>query len=100
MAPYPIHLVLLSGKTGIADAAAHELADSLTAAGMEPLFDDRSEYAGVKFADADLIGLPLRINISERSLKQGSVEFKLRIGEEVSLVPLENAIEAARALVG
>ncbi len=100
VAPYPIHLVLLSGKTGIADAAAHELADSLTAAGMEPLFDDRSEYAGVKFADADLIGLPLRINISERSLKQGSVEFKLRIGEEVSLVPLENAIEAARALVG
>ena len=99
-APYPIHLVLLSGKTGVADAAASELADALTAAGLEPLFDDRNEYAGVKFADADLIGLPLRINISERSLKQGSVEFKPRAGGEVFLVPLENAVEAARAMVG
>jgi len=100
VAPYPIHLVLLSGKTGVADAAANELADALTAAGLEPLFDDRNEYAGVKFADADLIGLPLRINISERSLKQGSVEFKPRAGGEVFLVPLENAVEAARAMVG
>ena len=100
VAPYPIHLVLLSGKTGVADAAASELADALTAAGLEPLFDDRNEYAGVKFADADLIGLPLRINISERSLKQGSVEFKPRAGGEVFLVPLENAVEAARARVG
>ena len=100
VAPYPIHLVLLSGKTGVADAAASELADTLTAAGLEPLFDDRNEYAGVKFADADLIGLPLRINISERSLKQGSVEFKPRAGGEVFLVPLENAVEAARAMVG
>ena len=100
VAPYPIHLVLLSGKTGVADAAASELADALTAAGLEPLFDDRNEYAGVKFADADLIGLPLRINISERSLKQGSVEFKPRAGGEVFLVPLENAVEAARAMVG
>ncbi len=100
VAPYPIHLVLLSGKTGVADAAASELADALTAAGLEPLFDDRNEYAGVKFADADLIGLPLRINISERSLKQGSVEFKPRAGGEVFLVPLENAVDAARAMVG
>ena len=100
VAPYPVHLTLLSGKTGEPDAVAQALAAELTAAGLEPLFDDRTESAGVKFADADLIGLPLRINISERSLKQGSVEFKPRAGGEVFLVPLENAVEAARAMVG
>jgi prolyl-tRNA synthetase len=96
IAPYPIHLVLLSGKSGLPDAAAQTLAQELTAAGLEPLFDDRPESAGVKFADADLIGLPLRLTISERSLKQGGVEFKPRRGGDPFIVPLNEAVQAAQ----
>jgi len=96
IAPYPIHLVLLSGKSGLPDAAAQSLAEQLSAAGLEPLFDDRTESAGVKFADADLIGLPLRLTVSERSLKQGGVEFKPRRGDEAFIVPLDEAIQAAQ----
>lgn len=96
IAPYPIHLVLLSGKNGLPDAAAQSLAEQLSAAGLEPLFDDRPESAGVKFADADLIGLPLRLTVSERSLKQGGVEFKPRRGDKAFIVPLDEAIQAAQ----
>ena len=100
VAPYPVHLTLLSGKTGEPDAVAQALAAELTAAGLEPLFDDRAESAGVKFADADLIGLPLRITVSERALKQGGVEFKPRRASERFIVPLENAVAAARQILG
>ena len=100
VAPYPVHLTLLSGKTGEPDAVAQALAAELTAAGLEPLFDDRTESAGVKFADADLIGLPLRITVSERALKQGGVEFKPRRASERFIVPLENAVAAARQILG
>ncbi|HNT53503.1 MAG TPA: proline--tRNA ligase [Anaerolineaceae bacterium] len=100
VAPYPVHLTLLSGKNGEPDAAALKLAAELAAAGLEPLFDDRTESAGVKFADADLIGLPLRITVSERALKQGGVEFKQRRAGERFIVPLADAVNAARAIVG
>ena len=99
VAPYPVHLVLLSGKSGLPDTAAAELAQRLTRAGLEPLFDDRAESAGVKFMDADLLGLPLRITVSERGMKQGMVEFKLRRGGEVTLVPLEEAVERALSVL-
>jgi len=92
VAPYPVHLE--------PDAVAQALAAELTAAGLEPLFDDRTESAGVKFADADLIGLPLRITVSERALKQGGVEFKPRRASERFIVPLENAVAAARQILG
>ncbi|HPH97489.1 MAG TPA: proline--tRNA ligase [Anaerolineaceae bacterium] len=99
IAPYPVHLVMLPGKSG-AEAvlqAAEGLEQMLTAAGLEPLVDDRAESAGVKFMDADLIGLPLRITVSERSLKQGGVEFKRRSGGEAFMVPLEEALPRAQA---
>lgn len=99
VAPYPVHLVLLSGKSGLPDAAARDLAQQLTQAGLEPLWDDRSESAGVKFMDADLIGLPLRITVSERGMKQGTVEFKLRRSGEVSQVPMEMAVEKAKEVL-
>ncbi len=92
VAPYPAYMVLLPGKTGQAETMAGELYAKLTGAGMEPLFDDRTESAGVKFNDADLIGLPLRITISERAMKQGGVEVKLRSGGDVAVMPPEEAI--------
>ena len=55
---------------------------SLQTAGLEVLWDDRDERAGVKFNDADLIGLPIRLTVSERALSQGGVEMKLRCDED------------------
>ena len=91
VAPYPVHLVRLSGKTGAVDEVADRLYAGLRDAGLEPLYDDRSESAGVKFMDADLIGLPLRLTVSERALKGGGVEFKLRSAPEKWIVPLDEA---------
>jgi prolyl-tRNA synthetase len=69
----------------------------LQTANIETLFDDREESAGVKFNDADLIGLPLRITISERSLAEGGVELKLRNQSEKSIIPLEETIPRLRS---
>ena len=99
VAPYPVHIVRLSGKSGMADAAADDLYQQFQASGLEPLYDDRSESAGVKFMDADLMGMPVRITVSERSLKQGGVEFKPRKDKEVTVIPVEEAIDRTRQLV-
>jgi prolyl-tRNA synthetase len=88
--------VSLPGKNEFIAETAERLARDLTAAGLEPLFDDRPESAGIKFNDADLIGLPLRLTLGERSLKEGGVEFKLRAGDERWYVPLDQVVEEVR----
>ncbi|MEN6572654.1 MAG: proline--tRNA ligase [Anaerolineaceae bacterium] len=95
IAPYPVHLVMLQGRTTDLAPVMQTLETELNDRGLEPLVDDRAESAGVKFNDADLIGLPLRIALSERALKQGGVEFKLRGGGDSFIVPLEQAAERA-----
>ncbi|MGD0708234.1 MAG: proline--tRNA ligase [Anaerolineaceae bacterium] len=95
IAPYPVHLVALAGKNPQVGKAADGIYQRLCQARVEPLYDDRVESPGVKFADADLIGLPLRLTVSERSLKAGGVEFKHRVGGEPWIVPLEKVVEAA-----
>ncbi len=82
VAPYHVHLVSLPG----AEAEAEKLYADLWAAGVEVLHDDRSESAGVKFMDADLIGLPLRLTIGKRSLQAGGVEMKRRDRVEKTIV--------------
>lgn len=82
VAPFPLHMVVLGSKTGQPEALAADLAARLTAEGLEPLVDDRPESAGVKFNDADLIGVPLRVTVSERALQQGGVECKRRNEDE------------------
>ena len=89
IAPYQIHLVVLSPDNPQVVEAAERLYAELIAAGQEVLMDDRMESAGVKFNDADLLGMPLRVTISPRGLKAGTVELKLRTGSEVTAVPLE-----------
>jgi len=96
IAPYPLHLVVLPGKNVDTTAMARDLESELTAAGLEPLVDDREESAGVKFNDADLIGLPLRITVSERAFKQGGVEFKPRNSSESWIVPLNEVLTQVR----
>jgi len=95
-APYEVHLVSLRGG----EAIAAQLYDDLRAAGLDVLFDDRDESPGVKFNDADLIGLPIRLTVSERSLQAGGVEFKLRREADRSVVAQAEAVRATVDAVG
>jgi prolyl-tRNA synthetase len=73
------------------------LYEKLIDSGLEVLWDDRLDVsAGEKFADADLIGLPLRLVVSEKTLKENSVEWKERVAEKVSLIPLAEVVEAIK----
>ncbi|HEX6608829.1 MAG TPA: proline--tRNA ligase, partial [Chloroflexia bacterium] len=97
IAPYQVHLVALANERGAAAATADQLYADLTAAGVEVLYDDRAESPGVKFMDADLIGIPLRLTVGERGLKRGGVELKRRTSAESTLVPVADVVEAVRA---
>ena len=100
LAPWDIEVVSL-GKAGSAElAAAERMYDELRAAGYEVLLDDRSGGPGAKFADAELLGCPLRLTIGRRSLEAGAAEAQLRRGLQVveGGVPLEGAVEAVAAL--
>jgi prolyl-tRNA synthetase len=90
VAPYQVHLIVLGAKSSGSEimAEAEKVYSQLCEAGMEVLFDDRLESPGVKFNDADLIGLPLRVTISDRSIKHGGVEFKMRWQNEREIIPL------------
>ncbi|OUS37030.1 proline--tRNA ligase [Rhodobacterales bacterium 56_14_T64] len=88
----PFHCGIVNLKQGDdeADAACNQLYAALTAAGLEPLYDDRKERAGGKFATMDLIGLPWRLTVGPRGLKNGVVELtSRRTGESVELSPEE-----------
>ncbi len=94
VAPYPVHLVALPGKNADSPimAVAEDLCRRLEEAGVEVLLDDRNESPGVKFNDADLIGLPIRLTLGERSLAAGGVEFKLRHQDERQPVALDEVV--------
>ena len=96
VAPFPIHLVLLHGKDDTVRDVAEELYHRLQTESMPLLYDDRDERAGVKFNDADLIGLPIRVTVSERSIAQGGVEVKLRSHDEKQIIPLDGLIDYIR----
>src|SRR5205823_10482691 len=97
----PLHLALLPLQ--IQDAPVRETAERLyqqmREEGIEALLDDRDERAGVKFKDADLIGLPLRVAIGKKGLAEGKVEWKPRESKEVELVPIGEVVEKARQAV-
>ncbi len=94
IAPFPVHMVVLPGKTMDITPVVDDLEKSLRMAGIECLVDDRPDSAGVKFNDADLIGLPLRVTVSERAYKNGGFELKLRSGGESWIVPVDEAMAA------
>ena len=102
IAPYDIHLVALNPDREEISAAADGLYADLTAAGFEVLYDDRDESAGIKFSDADLLGMPLRATVSPRSLRDGAnTELKLRSRgrDTASVVPIAEAVESARSML-
>ncbi|HTM68262.1 MAG TPA: aminoacyl--tRNA ligase-related protein [Candidatus Binatia bacterium] len=98
VAPCHVHLVSLAAKDPNAAAkvreAAEKLERDLEAAGIEVLHDDREDArAGEKFADADLIGLPLRLVVSEKTMAEDAVEWKERTSADAKRVPLAQAVE-------
>jgi prolyl-tRNA synthetase len=90
VAPYQVYLCPLSLDKSAVLTTAEEIYQELQKEGIEVLFDDRDDSPGVKFNDADLLGIPLRLTLSPRTLQSQSVEVKWRTEKEAQLLPLEN----------
>jgi len=99
IAPFQVAIVPINIKDEKTRKAAEELEAGLVKAGLEALLDDREESPGVKFKDADLIGIPLRIVVGEKTLAKDSVEFKLRWEAGKEQVPLAKAVDHTREIV-
>ena len=95
ISPWDVHLVGL-GREGTEERAlADRLYDELREAGLDVIYDDRDLGPGSKFADAELLGCPLRLTVGKRSLASGEIEAQVRRGQESSALPLEGAAQAA-----
>jgi prolyl-tRNA synthetase len=99
IAPYHVHLVTLGKEANVAEAA-EQLYAELTARGVEVLWDDRDERPGVKFKDADLIGLPMRVTIGAKGLANGNVELKARTEADPKKSELVALTGAAERIAG
>ncbi len=100
LTPYQVHLVGLGfDKPGVRESAEQVYAQ-LQDAGLDVLFDDREEgSAGVKFNDADLLGMPVRVTVSPRSIENGGAEVKRRTEKDARIVPLADAVTAVREML-
>jgi prolyl-tRNA synthetase len=99
IAPYHIYLCPLSMENEKVSAAAESLYAELEAEGLEVLYDDRNESAGIKFNDADLLGIPIRVTVSPRTLEKDSVEIKRRSEKEAELAPLKGTVDKLKELI-
>lgn len=95
VAPYHVYLVALQGG----EEVAKKLYADLQSANVEVLYDDREERAGVKFNDADLIGIPIRLTVSNRSLESGGIELKLRRSSERTVIPQGEVISRVTSTI-
>lgn len=95
VAPYSVHLLSLVKDNAIVD----EIYEKLQNNGIEVLYDNRKESPGVKFADADLIGLPLRLTIGNRGLKEGKVEVQIRKNNEKLHFDLDKVVQETKQLL-
>ncbi|MGH7790101.1 MAG: proline--tRNA ligase [Candidatus Binatia bacterium] len=99
LAPAQVHLIVVNPKEAAQHAAAERLYTELVAAGVEVLYDDRDERPGVKFKDADLIGVPFRVTVGPKALARDAVEFKRRRDAAAQDMPLAEVVERLSALV-
>jgi len=99
IAPFEAEVLVLNNDNPEVVAEAERLYTGLRAAGVDVLLDDRDARAGVKFNDADLIGIPLRITVGQRGLKQGVVELKRRTDDKPQPVPVAEAVSEAIRIV-
>jgi prolyl-tRNA synthetase len=94
IAPFSLHLLSLSkDKESDTHKKAEEIYKTLTEKGVEVLFDDRDEGAGSKFADSDLIGIPMRVVVSDKSLLAGGVEIKERISDKSDIISVQELLK-------
>ena len=98
IAPFEVTILPLQSQDDVV-SASETLYAELTELGVDVLLDDRKERPGAKFKDADLVGIPLRVAIGSRSLKEGNVELKWRRDPEPSALPVEGAARAIAELV-
>ena len=100
IAPFQVAIVPIGmGKSAAVRDAAEQLYAALQAAGIEALLNDRDERPGVMFADMELIGVPHRIVIGERSLKEGNVEYQGRCDAQAQSIPLQSAPEFVKSML-
>jgi len=99
LAPYEVAVLDLQQDDQNVVATATRIYDELSAAGVEVLYDDRNERAGVKFKDADLIGLPFRIAVGKKGLAEGVVEVKRRNATEVVKMKIDDVVKTVAVAV-
>jgi prolyl-tRNA synthetase len=99
IAPFQVILLPVNIKSELLRNKAEELYQALTREGIEVLYDDREESPGVKFKDADLIGIPLRITLGEKNLKNGLVEIKKRKTGEVALIGEDETLSKLKEMI-
>jgi prolyl-tRNA synthetase len=99
IAPYQVYLCSIKSEDAKVSAASEALYADLIKAGIEVLFDDRPESPGIKFNDADLIGIPLRIVVSPRTLKDNGVEVKWRKDKDSKNLPLEGLTAVVKGMI-
>ena len=97
IAPYQVEVLPINVAHAPTMEAAHKIAAELEAAGFDVLFDDRDERPGVKFKDADLLGLPIRVNVGEKGLAKGVLEIKLRHNGEMRTAAPDQTLAAVVA---
>ena len=101
LAPFQLHLIAVSGKSPAAGEKANALYAALEEEGFEVLFDDRKDISpGFKFKDADLLGMPLQVIVSEKNLARGVVEVKQRSSGERVFVPEADIVPELKRMLG
>ncbi|MFQ5847841.1 MAG: proline--tRNA ligase [Candidatus Methylomirabilales bacterium] len=99
IAPFQVHLLTVNVKDAAMRGLGEQLYRDLEGAGVEVLYDDRDDRPGVKFKDADLMGLPFRVTVGSRAIREGEVEVRNRRTREDSCVPVAEALPRIQALV-
>jgi prolyl-tRNA synthetase len=99
IAPFEVEVIPLNNDKADVRSAADTIYKELTAGGADVLLDDRDARPGVKFKDADLIGIPVRVVVGERGLADGVVEIKRRTDEKPANVPLKEAVDTVREIL-
>lgn len=99
LAPYHVIITPVNVNEKTVMDAAEDLYGAMSKAGIEVIFDDRDERAGVKFKDADLIGIPIRVTIGPKNLSQGNVELKVRKTGESILCNIEGVLEKVKSMI-
>jgi prolyl-tRNA synthetase len=98
IAPFDVHLVTLGKPGEPARDVADGLYKELQTLGLDTIYDDRDNSAGEKFADAELLGVPIRLTVGKRGIEAGEIEVQIRRGQEKRTIPLDGAAQAAAEL--